>query len=371
MSKVILTRYLYIYDECIHAFIYSLLTKQSIDQIYFWISELYLSGFTKQSWELIWFVYFDFYLINSPNFCSFLEKKYIKNSFNDLLTVVKNLYKLTPSSQIFITRQYNEQIKNINHIFRGKKPSWLKDNYPNKFHGLFRFLNKKLYHFAVSSLPEHIDDDLWYSINTYYKLNHDASTFIKTLYNTTYTNSIHKLWSIFCLLEFNPLFYPPKKKMYISISDKEFDSIFQIHNSPIPLSSYNNSQIYKTLSYKRIYSIPKEISSFYLNRQHVDNINHLIWYQWEYFAYYSPIWKERFDKYDIIIDHDKQQIVFQDDEQLEQFHELWGYEPDEQSFATHDKTMYEIKDYNWKDWYNKIFPSKSIYEFPNNFHFTY
>ena len=74
---------------------------------------------------------------------------------------------------------------------------------------------------------------------------------------------------------------------------------------------------------------------------------------------------------DIIIDHDKQQIVFQDDEQLEQFHELWGYEPDEQSFATHDKTMYEIKDYNWKDWYNKIFPSKSIYEFPNNFHFTY
>jgi hypothetical protein len=364
MSKLILTRYLYIFDECVHAFIYSILTKQSIDQIYFWISELYLSGFTKQSWELLWFVYFDFYFINYPNFCSFLEKKHTENTFTDLLTIVKNLSKLTHSSQIFITRQYNEQIKQIGHIFRGKKPTWLTKSYPNKFHGLFRFLKKKLYHFTVSSLPEHIDDELWECINTFYSLNDDTFAYIKSLFNISYTNPTHKIWSIFCLLEFNPLFYTIKKKMYITASDSEINSIFQIHNN-------HNLQCYKTLSYNRIYSIPKEISSFYLTRQTVDNINHLIWYNWEYFAYKSPIWKERFDKYDITMDDEKQLIIFHKDEQFEAFYEHWGYEPDEQTFKTMDKRMYDITDYCWKHWYNNIFIEPPIYEFTDHFKFKY
>ena len=69
---------------------------------------------------------------------------------------MKNLFKLVPNSKIFLTRQYNSQIKTVDFIFRGKKPNWLKNGYPSKFHGLFRFLDKKLYHFAVSSLPEGI-----------------------------------------------------------------------------------------------------------------------------------------------------------------------------------------------------------------------
>ena len=42
MSKVILTRYLYIYDEVCLSFIYSLLKKQDINECYFWMFEMYI-----------------------------------------------------------------------------------------------------------------------------------------------------------------------------------------------------------------------------------------------------------------------------------------------------------------------------------------
>ena len=94
MSKVNLTRYLYIFDEVALSFIESILKKSSLNECYFWISELYLSGFHKQTWELLWFIYFDFYFINNPHFTSFLQKKNKDSSFNSILTVVKNMFKL-------------------------------------------------------------------------------------------------------------------------------------------------------------------------------------------------------------------------------------------------------------------------------------
>jgi len=371
MSKVILTRYLYIFDEVALAFIESILKKTSINECYFWISELYLSGFHKQSWELLWFIYFDFYFIDCPYFTTFLHKKNKEDSFQAILTIVKNLFKLTSSSQIFITRQYNSQIKQIDYIFRGKKPNWLKNDYPNKFHGIFRFLDKKLFHYAVSSLPEEVDDSLWESIKKYYKLDINHTSLLQELYNCPYDNPIHKIWSIICLLEFNKEFILKKKKMYISISNSEFEEINNIHKDPIPLSKYNNPQIYKTLSIKRLFSIPTTISAFYLTREHVENINNLIWYHWEYYAYMSPIWKERFDKYKIKVNHEEEKIIFEDDDELEEFYSQWGYEPDEQSQETINKRMFQVEENNWKKWYNNIFHIKSIYELPEDFRFSY
>jgi hypothetical protein len=373
MSKVILTRYLYIFDEVALAFIQSTLEKSSLNECYFWISELYLSGFHQQTWELIWFIYFDFYFINNPYFTSFIQKKYKEHSFQSILSVVKNMYKLIPSSQIFITRQYNSQIKKIDYIFRGKKPNWLNSEHTSQYHGLIRFLHKKLFHYAVSSLPDQVDESLWKSIEVYYKLDLNTLTLLeKEFYACTYDNPIHKVWSIVCLLEFNRDFISKKRKMmYISISTNELEEINKIHNSPISLSKYNNPQIYKTLYYKRLFSIPKNISSFYLTREHVENINHLIWYHWEYYAYSCPLWKERFDKYKIKINDEKQKIEFEDDDELEEFYSQWGYEPDEQSQETINKRMFKMEENNWKKWYENIFGKDCIFEFPEDFRFSY
>ena len=106
MSKFVLTRYLYIFDEVVVSFISSLLKKQTLDECYFWISEVYYSGFIEQAWDLVWYTYYDFYFIQNPSFEPFLSKKFACYDLKSILTVVKNLFKMDTTSQIFITRQY-------------------------------------------------------------------------------------------------------------------------------------------------------------------------------------------------------------------------------------------------------------------------
>jgi len=372
MTKLIFTRFLYIFDEVCLSLLSSLIKKKSIDEAYFWASEIYLSGFIQQSWQLIWFIYFDFYYINSPYFYKYIIKKQSQNDMKGLLSVIKNIYKLKPSSQIFITRQYNSSIKEINHIFKGKKPNWLKP-YPVKYHGFLRFLDKKLYHYAVSSLPDLIDDEFITTIKQYFKITDDdiSVNFDNTLNMTEYDNNIHKVWSIISLYIFNPD-YSKKQPIYTTITKNEYDAIIDHDTSPIPLSpKYNNPQIYKTLEYKRKYHIDPFVSSFHLLRDSVDNICNEMWYSWEYHAYSTPIWKERFDKYKIIINSDKRKIEFMDDDEIELFYETYCYDPDEQSTETQNKALSVISDNNWNKWYNNLFNDISLFEFNNDFKFSY
>lgn len=384
MSKVILTRYLYLFDEVGITFLTCMLKSQSLEECNFWISELYLSGFIEQSWELLWFVYYDFYYIRNPQFQSFLHKKSVEGDLKSVLTVVKNLFKMKSSSEVFMTRQYNNCVKDITHIFKGKKPNWLM-TLPVQYHGLFRFIDKKLYHFAVSSLPDVVDADLFKAIQIYFQLSDEQSMSFQNEFlpqpsadtaDTTdqYKNMIHKLWAIICLLIFNRDYLTSKKKMYISCNDSEYNDIMKIHNDPIPLSKYNNPQIYRTLQHKRLYSIDPICSSFHLLRENVENINKCYREHWEFYAYLCPLWNERFQKYDITIDSDKKKIVFHDDDELEEFYSQYGYEPDEQSYETENKRVVHMPENNWKTWYDSLFTSTEknpIYEFKEDFRFKY
>lgn len=391
MSKVILTRYLYLFDEVGMSFIHSILKANSLNESYFWLSELYLSGLGHESWQLIWFVYYDFYYILNPYFETFLHKKSIVGDFKSLMTVVKNLFKFKSSSQVFITRQYYYHIKDITHIFRGKKPQWLL-SIPSKYHGLFRFIDKKLYHLAVSSLPDTVEDELFLSIQLYFKLTNESIEDIKKRfydgidvnvssqdkqlpkYTHSYQNHIHKIWSIICLLIFNHDYNSnvvTKKKIYIACSDTEIETLMKHHNEPIPLNKYDNKQIYKTLEYKRLYSVNPLSSSFQLTREEVDDINICYRRHWEYYAYSCPIWHERFNQYDITVDDDLKKIIFNDDDELEEFYSQFGYEPDEQSYETENKRVVTMPENNWKNWFNDLFNESSIYEFTDEFRFGY
>ena len=422
MSKVILTRYLYLFDEVGLMFITSLLKNQSLDECNFWISELYLSGFVEQSWDLLWFAYYDFYYIINPHFQQFIHKKSLDDDLKSILTIVKNLFKLKSSSEVFMTRQYNNCIKDITHIFKGKKPNWLMA-LPVKYHGLFRFIDKKLYHFAVSSLPDVVDTDIFKAIQIYFQLSDEQTMSFQnefpqlsadkpsadTADNNVvplpsadtadnnevppqpsadtadkhsespqpsayqYKNAIHKLWAIICLLIFNRDYLSSKKKIYIACSDMEYKEVMKIHDDPIPLNKYNNLQIHKTLEHKRVYSIEPICSSFHLLREKVQDINECYRRHWEFYAYLCPLWNKRFHKYNITVDSDDKKIVFHDDDELEEFYSDYGYEPDEQTYETENKRIVHMPENNWKTWYNSIFTSnqKPIYEFTEDFRFKY
>ena len=104
---------------------------------------------------------------------------------------------------------------------------------------------------------------------------------------------------------------------------------------------------------KRKYSISKNIGCFELERYKY-NLNNMFWYNWEYFAYKSPLWKKRFDKYKIKVDDKNKKIVFLDEEQEEKFYEEYNYEPDEQSKETQEKSTLQIKKISYKKWLKLI-----------------
>lgn len=52
--------------------------------------------------------------------------------------------------------------------------------------------------------------------------------------------------------------------------------------------------------------------------------------KWDYYASFSPLWKERIEQYNGRIDDDLNRIVFDDDDDQEEFYDQYGYEPDEQ-----------------------------------------
>ena len=88
----------------------------------------------------------------------------------------------------------------------------------------------------------------------------------------------------------------------------------------------------------------KHLSLFKLKREKY-NIKHEYWYRWEYHASFSPIWSQRIRQFGGYPDYTKQKVIFKeesDDEQIQLFYELYGYEPDEQSITTQLKNIMEL-----------------------------
>jgi len=51
---------------------------------------------------------------------------------------------------------------------------------------------------------------------------------------------------------------------------------------------------------------------------------------WDYYASFSPVWKERIEDHNGRIDDLTKRVIFDDDDDQEEFYDRYGYEPDEQ-----------------------------------------
>lgn len=75
---------------------------------------------------------------------------------------------------------------------------------------------------------------------------------------------------------------------------------------------------------------------------------------WLYYASFTPIWKERINQYNGVIDVITKNINFNNIDDEECFHNLFDYEPDEQNL-TFKKMLWSKKKYTkipWKQFYN-------------------
>ena len=76
---------------------------------------------------------------------------------------------------------------------------------------------------------------------------------------------------------------------------------------------------------------------------------------WLYYASYSPIWSKRITDNHGEIDHDTQSVIFDTEDDEEQFYQEFQYEPDEQSKTVQESIGLNMSytSISWLDFYNK------------------
>lgn len=110
----------------------------------------------------------------------------------------------------------------------------------------------------------------------------------------------------------------------------------------------------KILRLAKIYAIDSYnyLSLFDLKRETQD-IKTAYYYDWLYYASYSPLWKSRILKHKGVIDQKNHKVEFDDDD-IDEFYDNYGYEPDEQSKEVENKTIQDIKkERNWLSFYKE------------------
>jgi len=352
-TQITLTRYLYIKEDVKYSIMLSLLDKKDIQCLLFWVYELYYSGYEKEMFEYVRYLYFDFYALINPKFYSFIDKQYYLwlNNKDDTIIgyIFKNLFILPHSHTVFCMRQYMLNGGTCKTIYKGRKPTWL-HKYKPVYHNILRSIHKKKYVDIYYYLCKLNNEDLiqcLYEVGKYFE-NEEAKKIpadFYTTYEESYTNMTHKdmahVWitTILHLMEYEPV-NEHKKILYIKLTDGELDSIKSVECDLC-------TPRYKTLQYKRLFGIHENIKYFHLMRnkfQLYDNYNFIdeLQHHWLYYCYNTPRYRELLDKYEnIVVNHEKRDIEFKDDDDFEDFYENYGYfEPDEQSTETIAKVFH-------------------------------
>jgi hypothetical protein len=127
-----------------------------------------------------------------------------------------------------------------------------------------------------------------------------------------------------------------EKRLYVVLNEDEL-TIYKTITISKDIKSYQILQ--KALLYNSNES--KSLNLFPLKRRVVsyDDLKNMYHDHWEYYASFSPLWRERFAKYGGLVSHDERKIAFEDEQLSQEFYENYGYEPDDQSSETQEKNI--------------------------------
>ena len=350
---MIFTRYLYNTDEVLLTLMEALLKQKSVEECYFWLYEYYNSGFHNETWEFIWKVYYDFYAIGFPKFEKKIKTMYKnwkkKNDIMYLIHVVRNLHKCSNNIdyRVFLSRIYYS--KYLMRIFKNPTET-------ESFDRLQPICSTKYEELLLRSLCENCVASIAYYLNKTI----DSSNLI-TILESKLERKIktHDLYDKFpqimvqilgCSDDSKWYFHKENKKKLetVKVTDKNYRHIGK-HKDV--------SYVYKTLSNVRLFGISDSIGCFSLERRK-HNLKKMFWYNWEYFAYKSPIWKQRFDSCAIEIDDKNLKIVFKNIDEEEEFYEKYNFEPDEQTQEVQEKSTRDIVKTKLSDWILDVFGVK-------------
>lgn len=335
MQGFIFTRYLYIYDEVKIGLLTSLLNRK--ESALFWAFELYYSGFEEELIDLLWKIYYMFYFTLNPGFQEYFSAKYAEldgvNNPKFIATIVENLMLRPYNCDVFFLLSFKQSDasqcdeylqcilisktrKNIQEIIQ----SVLKDCSLDEKKKT-RYLKK------------------WKTI-TNPVVNVERMRLIATAY-VVHLISLERGLSM-------------GKNMYVTIEPEKLVSYETILYDT---DERTNNRAYKILPLAYIYSIDEDnyLSLFPLERNRMESVKDCYWYNWEYYASFSPVWKKRIEKYGGVLNEERKRVVFEDgSDEEEMFYQQYNYEPDEQKMEVQRKSIQNlVNEMTWTLFYEK------------------
>ena len=342
MTEIILTRYLYLYDEVKVALVSSLLNKNQ-DQSLFWACEIYYSGYTDEFFDLIWKIYYDFYSTLNPGFRDYILKKQNEHNnqvdeFKIIVLIISNLLIRPYNLDIFMLRQQ---------LIQRQKEEPKEEAQPKK-----EELKKKE---PIKKFMEYIKTENYLEIATYIENCSDEPTIQKVLdivqeqeqeqeQSQQKKQKLLQKWEKIkyskklILLSYIMHQYSLEKKLvmgknlYIRMEPDQLDQMYKTYKT-----KKTKTAAYNILKQVVLYNIDDEnnLGLFKVERPPIDN--------WLYYASKSPIWEKRITKYNGIIDTKTKTVEFIDENDESRFREKYDYEPDEQSKEIQQKSIGEIE----------------------------
>ena len=354
MNKEIqFTRYLYEKDEVKLALVLCILNKK--EEAIFWAYELYYSEFKSELVAVFWSLYYDFYYTLNPSFEKYLQTRLKKNldldtdSVNYISMIINNFMIRPHSMDIFMLKQIVEicdfdktdiqdyitsQGNNLE-VMRREMISALRTKD-------FMMLSSLI---LIDIKDEHIDEA--FDVATNYFVTEMG---LKKKVQDYNKNSTNKRVLILCRIV----------HYFTAIANKKLGKNLYVHIEPEEVVLYETIHAgaglvpRKILPLAKIYAIDSYnyLSLFDLKRE-TQNIKTAYYYDWLYYASYSPLWKSRILKHNGVIDQKNHKVEFDDDD-IDEFYDNYGYEPDEQSKEVENKTIQDIRsERNWLSFYKE------------------
>ena len=347
-NTLTLTKYLYYVDEVELSLLDCMLEKRSLNEALFWISEYYNSGFITESWSLLWKIYFDFYAITNPKFFKKIHSLWKRpSSLKNVLYIVKNLFMSNSCWHVFLFRI--KKYENPLTIYISKDQTSKAQKFSRKENIIISIKKRH-----IGNLRHHLDKiDI---TDTQFIIQHFTSEEKSKFEFYDYPQQLMFHFISYYMLSHMNL-QQTKKKNTIGhkVTKLEIEEAKDIYT----VYGYER---YSVLPGKRLYQISEKIGCFEKCRDdtiilhnRLLTVHEIYWNHWLYFSHRCPIWKQRIEEFNGIVDNIALKVVFSTDEKEEGFYEKYGLEPDEQTKQCHMQSVLDIPDNTIANWLNDKF----------------
>ena len=334
-TQLQLSENLYPTDEVIGSLVQSLLTRKSLHECMYWLWELLAS--TPNVAEGVIVIYRQFYASSNSNLGRYISRKvdnyHETGNKKSLADVIANLRTSKYSGTAYLITRYSER-QRASTIY--KRQRWM-EKYPDKSNqilGAFksRDIQNIGWHCKIHTAHSGIENTLKIIKQYAHSIGVDIYDGIDETHNTQDVIQVssalariidHPSWNV--------------RSIFVTAPSSLVDQI-ETH------FTRKSSQYWRKLSEKRLYPTHLIMPPGIYGRKTSAFLKNASQLHWEYYCYESVLWNERFCKYGATLNHEKQDIVFPDDDCLENFYADDNcMDFDEQSKIVQDMSLHDIQ----------------------------